>query len=86
MRYLTGTLDYGLKYVTDHEINLYGYSDSDWAGSIPNRKSTLTYCFSQGSSMVSWSSRKQLCVALSTIEAKYVASCATSHEVVWLHK
>jgi hypothetical protein len=70
MRYLKGTLDYGLRYVTYHEFRLYGYSDSNWAGSIPDRKSTSAYCFNLGSSMVSWSSRKQLCVALSTAEAE----------------
>jgi hypothetical protein len=86
MRYLKGTLDYGLRYVTDHEFGLYGYSDSYWANSIPDRKSTSAYCFSLGSSMVSWSSMKQLCVALSTTEAEYVATCATSREAVWLQK
>jgi hypothetical protein len=78
MRYLKGTLDYGLRYVTDHEFRLYGYSDSDWADSIPDRKSTSTYCFSLGSSMVSWSNMKKLCVALSTTEAEYVATCEAS--------
>jgi hypothetical protein len=86
MRYLKGTLDYGLRYVTDHEFGLYGYSDSDWADSIPDRKSTSTYCFSLGSSMVSWSNMKQLCVALSTVEAEYVAACAARREAVWLQK
>jgi hypothetical protein len=43
MRYLKGTLDYGLMYVTNHEFGLYGYSDSDWAGSIPDEKITLAY-------------------------------------------
>jgi hypothetical protein len=86
MRYLKGTFYYGLNYVIDHEFRLYGYSDSDWAGSIPDRKSTSTYCFSLGSNMVSWRNKKQLYVALSTTEAEYVAACATSHEVVWLWK
>jgi hypothetical protein len=58
MRYLKGTLDYGLRYVTNDEFGLYGYSDLDWANIIPNWKSTSTYFFSLGSSMVSWSSRK----------------------------
>jgi hypothetical protein len=58
IRYLKGTLDFGLRYVTDHEFRLYGYLDSDWTDSIPDWKSTLTYCFSLGSSMVSWSNRK----------------------------
>jgi hypothetical protein len=84
MRYLKGTLDYGLRYVTDHEFRLYGYLDSDWASNIPDRKSTSEYCFSLSSSMVSWSSKKQSCVALSTTEVEYVATCATCREVVWL--
>jgi hypothetical protein len=52
IRYLKGTLDYGLMYVTYHEFLLYGYSDSDWDNNIPDRKSTLTYFFSLGSNMV----------------------------------
>jgi hypothetical protein len=75
MRYLKGTLDYGLGYVTNHEFRLYGYLDSYWADIIPNRKSTLAYCFSLGSSMVLWSNRKQSCVALNTTKAEYVAAC-----------
>jgi hypothetical protein len=86
MRYLKGTSEYGLRYVTDHEFGLYGYLDSDWVGSVPDRESTSTYCFSQGSSMVSWSSRKQLCVALSMTEAEYVATCAARREAVWIRK
>jgi hypothetical protein len=54
IRYLKDTLDYGLKYVTDHEFELYEYSDSDWADNISDQKSTSTYCFSLGSNMVLW--------------------------------
>jgi hypothetical protein len=86
MRYLKGTMDYGLKYVVDSEISLLGYSDSDWVGSVANQKSTLGCCFTLGSGMISWISKKQSCVALSTAEAEYVAACATSHEAVWLQK
>jgi hypothetical protein len=46
MSYFNGTLDYGLIYVIDHEFKLYGYSNSDWVRSIPDRKSTSTYFFS----------------------------------------
>ena len=84
MRYLKGTLDYGLRYVTDHEFDLYGYSDSDWVDNIPDQKSTLPYCFSLGNIIVLWSSMKQSCVAFSTTEAEYVATCATCREAVWL--
>ena len=63
LRYLNGTVDYGLKYEENQKINLEGYVDSDWAGSSINRKIT------------SWCSKKQSCVALSTTEEKYVATC-----------
>ena len=67
-------------------INLEGYVDSNWAGSAINRKSTLGCCFTMGSGVISWLSRKQSCVALSTTEAEYVASCSASCEAVWLRK
>jgi hypothetical protein len=50
MRYLKGTIDYGLRYILDREIRLQGYTDSDWAGSVTDRKSTSRCCFSLGSS------------------------------------
>jgi hypothetical protein len=53
LRYLKGTLDHGLWYRSDHEFGLYGYSNSDWADSIPNWKSTSKYCFILGFTMVS---------------------------------
>ena len=58
LRYLRGTVDYGLKYEVNQKINLEGYVDSDWVGSAINRKSTSGCCFSMGSSVISWFSRK----------------------------
>ena len=84
LRYLKGTIDYGLKYDVNQKINLEGYVDSDWVGSAINRKSTLGCCFSMGSGVISWFSRKQSCVALSTTEAEYVIACSASCEAVWL--
>ena len=72
LRYLKGTVDYELKYDVNQKINLEGYIDSYWAGSAIDRKSTLECCFSMGSGMISWFSRKQSCVALSTAEVEYV--------------
>ena len=86
MRYLRGTVDYGLKYEANKKINLEGYVDSDWAGSAINRKSTSRCYFNMGSGVMSWFSRKQSCMALSTAEAKYVTSCLARCEVVWLRK
>ena len=84
LRYLKGTVDYGLKYEANQKINLEGYVD--WEGSAFDRKSTSGCCFSMGSSVISWFSRKQSYVALSTAEAEYVAACSASCEAVWLRK
>ena len=83
VRYLKGTVDYRLKYEVDQKINLEGYVDSDWVGSVIDRKSTSRCCFSMGSGVISWFNRKQSCVALSTAEAEYVTACC---EAVWLRK
>jgi hypothetical protein len=69
MRYRKGTLDFGLYYNGDHEFILIGYINSDWAGSVSDRKSTSRCCFSLGSSMTSWKSRKQYSISLMTTEA-----------------
>jgi hypothetical protein len=86
MRYLNGTLDYGLFYTRDHDFRLCGYTDSDWPGSVSDRKSTSRCCFSLGSAMTSWQSRKQSSIALSTAEAEYIAACSASCEAIWLWK
>jgi hypothetical protein len=86
MRYLKDTLDYGLYYTGDHDFRLYGYTDSDWAGSASDKKSTSGCCFSLGSAMTSWQSRKQSSIALSTAEAEYIAACSASCEAIWLRK
>ena len=59
LRYLRGTIDYGLKYEVNQKINLEGYVDSDWAGSAIDRKRTIGCCFSMGSGVISWFRRKQ---------------------------
>ena len=86
MRYLKGMLDYGLCYIRDCDFRLYGYTDSDWAGSASDRKRTSGCCFSLGSTMTSWQSRKQSSIALSTAEAEYIAACSASCEAIWLRK
>ena len=53
LRYMKGTIDYGLKYKAKQKINLEGYVDSNWADSAIDRKSTLGCCFSMGSCMIS---------------------------------
>ena len=65
---------------------LHGFSGSDWEGSAQDWKSTSRYCFSLGSAMVSWSSRKQGSVALSTTEVEYISTSDAPREAVWLWK
>jgi hypothetical protein len=86
MRYLKGTLHFGLSYNRDHDFKLSGYTDSDWAGSVSDKKSTSGCCFILGSAMISWQSRKQSSIALSTNEAKYIVASSASYEAVWLQK
>jgi hypothetical protein len=69
MRYLKGTLYYGLCYIEDHDYILYGYTNSYWAGSTSERKSTSRCCFSLGSAMTSWKIQKQSNISLSKVEA-----------------
>jgi hypothetical protein len=86
LRYLRGTVGYGLRYASGVDMRLQGYANADWAGSAVDRKSTSGCCFNLGSVMVSWCSRKQSSVALSTTEAEYIALCVAVREAVWLRK
>ena len=75
VRYLKGTVDYGLKYEANQNINwLVGYVDSDWEGSAIDRKNTSRCCFSVGSSVISWFRKMGSCMALSTTEEKDVTT------------
>jgi hypothetical protein len=86
LRYLRGTVGYGLRYVSGLDMRLQGYVDADWVGSAVEQKSTSGCCFTLGSAMVSWCSRKQTSMALSTVEAVYIALYVAVCEVVWLQK
>ena len=68
LKYLKGTVDYGLKYEANQNINLEGYEDSYWEGSAIDRKRTLRCYFNMRSSVIPWFRRKEYCMALSTAE------------------
>ena len=61
-----------------------GYSDSDWCGDRVDRRSTSGYLFKFLGGPISWSSKKQPVVALSTCEAEYIAGVVATCQVVWL--
>ena len=75
----------GLLYVKG-DSELVGYCDADWAGDHNDRKSTSGYVFQLSGAAVSWRSKKQSCVALSTAEAEYVALSSATQEAIWMKK
>jgi hypothetical protein len=83
VKYLSGTKTLGLCYKKG-AFTLTGYCDSDLGGAIPERKSTSGYAFLLGGACVSWSSRLQSVVALSTAEAEYMAAAMATKEALWL--
>jgi hypothetical protein len=84
LRYLVHTPNLGLWYPKGSTFDLLGYSDSDYAGCRVNRKSTTGTCQFLGRSLVSWSSKKQNSVALSTAEDEYVAAGAWCAQLLWM--
>ena len=70
----------------DDNKTMLGYSDSDWAGDLNDRKSTSGYLLMMSGAPVSWKSKKQTCVGLSTAEAEYVALATTTQEITWLRQ
>jgi hypothetical protein len=86
IRYLKGSTGYGILYKkqTDEEIQMYGWTDSDYAGDLDDRKSTSGYVFKLGNGIISWSSKKQPIVTLSTTEAEFVAAASCACQGIWL--
>ena len=84
LRYLKGTVYLGLSYKKCADGNLIGYSDADWADDVDDRHSTSGNVFLLAKGAVSWLSKKQATVALTTTEAEYVALSAATKEAIWL--
>ena len=84
LRYLKGTSNLGLWYPRSDSCYLYGYTDADYAGSRTDRKSTSGACHFLGHCLVSWHSKKQNSVALSTAEAEYVAAGSCCAQLLWM--
>jgi hypothetical protein len=71
--YIKGTVDFDLLYDYSNSFELMGYSDSDWARDMDDRKSTTDFVFYMGDTIFAWSSKKRSIVTLSICEAEYVA-------------
>ncbi|XP_051190186.1 uncharacterized mitochondrial protein AtMg00810-like [Lolium perenne] len=86
LRYVCGTMGYGLSLHASPSTStdLVAYSDADWAGCPDTRRSTSGYCVYLGSSLVSWSSKRQPTVSRSSAEAEYRAVANAVAECTWL--
>jgi hypothetical protein len=84
LRYLKSSDKIGPEYQSDGNSNLYGYVDSDWGGDKEFRKSTTGYVFILGGAAISWVSKRQHTVALSSTEAEYMAGSNAAQEAIFL--
>ena len=82
--YLVGTKDIGLWYPAKYNLDLVAYTDSNFAGSKLDQKSTSGYCQFLGGCLVSWASNKQHSIVLSTAEAEYVVVGSYATQVLWI--
>ena len=85
MRYPKGTVHMKLQ-LGGQNIKLVEYCDADWADDVNDRRSTTGYAFILGDGVISWTSKRQLIVALSTTEAEYLAASHCTKEVIWLRQ
>lgn len=85
LRYLKATSKYGITYIKDDE-NIKAYTDSDWAGDIDDRKSCSGNVITLSGGPISWKSRKQASVALSTMEAEYATLSEVSQEIIYIKR
>ena len=86
IKYVGGTCDYGLFYSKESNLSLAGFSDSDWAGNVDDRKSTTGGCFYVEANLVAWMSKRQNYVSLSIAETEYIAAGTCCLQLLWMKK
>nr|GEZ06825.1 ribonuclease H-like domain-containing protein [Tanacetum cinerariifolium] len=84
LRYVQGTLDYGLQLFSSTTDSLIAYSDADWAGCPTTRRSTSGYCVFLGNNLLSWSSKRQPTLSRSSAEAEYRGVANVVAETCWI--
>ncbi|KAM0040746.1 putative RNA-directed DNA polymerase [Helianthus debilis subsp. tardiflorus] len=84
LRYIKGTVEQGVWFKRENEPKLIGFCDADYAGDLNERRSTTGYVFMYGSCAVSWRSKRQPTVSLSTTETEYRAATVAAQECIWL--
>lgn len=83
-RYIQGTLNLGIQIQCSPNLQITGFSDSDWTTSVDDHKSVGGYCVFLGDSLISWSSQKQRMVSRSSSESEYRALVDLAVEVLWI--
>lgn len=84
LNYINGTSDYGMLYSYNANSLLTGYCDADWAGNADDRNSTFGGCFFLGNNFISWFSKKQNSVSLSTTKVEYITSESSCSHLIWM--
>ncbi|XP_059650480.1 uncharacterized mitochondrial protein AtMg00810-like [Cornus florida] len=84
IRYVNSTLNYGLRYSSESNSEIAGYTDVDWADNKDDRKSTSCGCFYVGTNLVLWYNKKQNCISLSSCEAKYIVAGNCCTQLFWM--
>jgi hypothetical protein len=84
LRYIKHTLQCGIFYEAKNQLQVHGYTNANWVGNVSNRRSTSGFMFTFGSGVVSWSSKKQPTVTISSTEVEYISVTIATCEVVWL--
>jgi Reverse transcriptase (RNA-dependent DNA polymerase) len=82
LRYVAGTLQYGIQLFKDSNLQIHAYSDADWAGSIDDRRSTSGFCIYLGKNIISWQAKKQATVSRSSTEAEYRSLASACTEIM----
>eukprot|EP00253_Pinus_taeda_P006208 PITA_06208 len=86
LRYVRGTIQFGIHYNAKATPLLVGFTDSDWAGDPDDRKSTAGYVFTLGSGPITWACKKQAAISLSSAEAEYRGAVEARKEALWLRQ
>ena len=84
LRYLKGTIEYGLWNPRGQDFTLKEFTDADWEGSVDDRKSISGATFYLGDCLVSWLTKKQTSIELSRAEAKYIVAASCCTHVIWM--
>ena len=84
IRYINGTLDYGLWYPYDYSLMIDEYSDTNWARNVDDKKRKFGACYFIGDCLVAWLSKKQNLISLFTIKVEYVATESCCTQILWM--